>query len=388
MMETTRTFDEKAVKALDLLLHHYWILQSEHPEWHRLIREREKPLRSYLKDRFGLQLHIHPQFAKLEKIPAEPEPFMGIHDFQEPLDYAIFCCALAYLQDKSPDEQFLLSEMCTDIREDFPAEPGIDWTLYIHRKSLIRALRKLMDFGLLRTIDGDLARFDHDGEQEVLYEATEYGRYFMRTFPADLLPLDHWSGLMEAEANADPELERRHRVHRKLFFSPGVARDGDADADFHYIRNFRNRLADSIAEHSPYELRVFRNTAFLSVEEPRQHHETFPLQKASGDLILQLSAELRKRPEQFPPGVDGVIELTEGEFDHLIDDMRSLYSDGWTKYFREGSTAAVRADLINEMEGWAMASHDPETSIVKILPLAGVLAGSYPDDFNRGSDKP
>src|SRR5690606_31607923 len=140
----------------------------------------------------------------------------------EPLDYAIFCCALAFLQDKSPDEQFLLSEMCREIQEEYPAEPGIDWTLYIHRKALIRALKKLMDFGLLRTIDGELARFDRNEEQEVLYEATEYGRYFMRTFPSDLLSMDNWQEILEAEQNPDPELNRRHRVYRKLFFSPGV----------------------------------------------------------------------------------------------------------------------------------------------------------------------
>lgn len=379
-------FDEQSVRALDLLLHHYWILRSENPEWHRLVREREKPLRTYLRERFGLQLHIHPQFVKLEKIPAVPEAYMGIPEFEEPLDYAIFCCALAFLQDKSPDEQFLLSEMCREIQEEYPAEPGIDWTLYIHRKALIRALKKLMDFGLLRTIDGELARFDRNEEQEVLYEATEYGRYFMRTFPADLLSMDNWQEILEGEQNPDPELNRRHRVYRKLFFSPGVERGGDGDADFHYIRNFRGRLADSIGEHSPYQLRVFRNTAFLSVEEPRQHHTVYPMQKAAGDLILQLSAELRKRMDQFPPSQDGTVMLTEGEFDHILGDMRRIYGDGWTKHFRDGTLASVRSELIGEMEQWAMADHAAEDGMIRILPLLGVLAGGYPDDFNEGSE--
>lgn len=379
-------FNEQSVKAFDLLLHHYWILRSEHPEWHRLIREREKPLRNYLRDRFGLQLHVHPQFVKLEKIPAVPGVFMGILEFEEPLDYAIFCCALAFLQDKSPDEQFLLSEMCQDIQEDFPAEPGIDWTLYIHRKSLIRALRKLMDFGLLRTIDGELARFDRNEEQEVLYEATEYSRYFMRTFPTDLLSMNNWKEILDADRNPDPELDRRHRVYRKLFFSPGVERSGDSDPDFHYIRNFRNRLSESIEQHSLYRLRVFRNTAFLSIEEPRQHHTVFPMQKAAGDLILQLSTELRKREDQFPHGQDGTVVLTEGEFDHLLGVMREVYRRGWTKHFREGTPEAVRSELINEMKQWAMVNHEPEDGMIRILPLAGVLAGGYPDDFNEGSE--
>ena len=162
---------------------------SDHPEWYQLIREREKVLRRYISEKFGLRLIVHQYFIKLEKIPVEPERWMGIQDFQEPMDYAIFCCALSFLEGKSVDEQFLLSDLCQEIQADYPGEFALDWTLYIHRKSLIRAMKVLMDFQIIRAIDGDIGRFDHNEEQEVLYEATVYSRYFMRSYPDDFVKL-------------------------------------------------------------------------------------------------------------------------------------------------------------------------------------------------------
>jgi uncharacterized protein (TIGR02678 family) len=95
-LEDTQLFDEKAMQGMDLLFHHYWILRADQPEWYQLIREREKVLRRYLNEKFGLRLIVHQHFIKLEKIPVDPEGWMGIRDFQEPIDYAIFCCALSF----------------------------------------------------------------------------------------------------------------------------------------------------------------------------------------------------------------------------------------------------------------------------------------------------
>ncbi len=87
-----------------------------------------------------------------------------------------------FLEGKAVDEQFLLSELCQEIQADYLGDFALDWTLYTHRKSLIRAMKMLMEFQLIRTIDGDISRFDQNEEQEVLYEATIYSRYFMRTY--------------------------------------------------------------------------------------------------------------------------------------------------------------------------------------------------------------
>ncbi|MRX74158.1 TIGR02678 family protein [Bacillus lacus] len=386
-MEKVDLFDEKAVQGMDVLFHHYWILRSENPEWYQLIREREKVLRRYMSEKFGLRLIVHQHFIKLEKIPAEPESWMGIQDFQEPLDYAIFCCALSFLEGKAVDEQFLLSELCQDIQSDYPGDFPLDWTLYIHRKSLIRAVKTLMDFQLIRTIDGDIQRFDHNEEEEVLYEATTYSRYFMRTYPDEFSSYRNWRELLRDDWKLSQEDERRKRVYRKLFFSPGLQRKDQQDPDFLYIRNFRNRLAEDIEKHSDYKLHVFKNTAFLSISEPKQYHQIYPNAKASTDIMLQLSKNVHGQPERFLPNESGELLMTEGELEKLIDELRREYGAGWSKHFREKATGGIREELVDAMKNWMMAEVDQETSLIRLRPLLGVLTGEYPRDFDAGGEE-
>ena len=386
IQEQTLEFDEKAIEGMDLLFHHYWILRGDHPEWYQLIREREKVLRRYISEKFGLRLIVHQYFIKLEKIPVEPERWMGIQDFQEPMDYAIFCCALSFLEGKSVDEQFLLSDLCQEIQADYPGEFALDWTLYIHRKSLIRAVKVLMDFQIIRAIDGDIGRFDHNEEQEVLYEATVYSRYFMRSYPDDFVSYKHWDELIKEDWKLNQEDERRKRVYRKLFFSPGLHRMDSQDPDFQYIRNFRNRLSEDIENHSLYKLHIFKNTAFLSVDGPKQYHQVYPNSKASTDIMLQFSTYMHDHLDHFKPKENGEIVLTEGEMDEVIEILRRQFEKGWSKYFREKSTNAIRMELIEAMKNWVMAEVEEESSFIKIKPLLGVLTGIFPADFEGGED--
>lgn len=385
-IEQTFEFDDKAMQGMDLLFHHYWILRAEQPEWYQLIREREKVLRRYINDKFGLRLIVHQHFIKLEKIPVEPERWMGIQHFQEPIDYGIFCCALSFLEGKSVDEQFLLSDMCQEIQADYPGEGKLDWTLYIHRKSLIRAVNILIDLRIIRTIDGDIGRFDHNEEQEVLYEATIYSRYFMRSYPDDFINYQHWSELLKEEWKLNQEDERRKRVYRKLFFSPGLHRIDQQDPDFLYIRNYRNRLSEDIENHSDYHLHVYKNTAFLSIMESKQYHQLFPNAKASSDIILQFSKYLHEHLDQFQPKENGEIVLTAGEMDQAVDALRKQFGKGWSKYYREKSNHAVGVELIAVMEDWMMAEVEEESSLIKLKPLLGVLTGIFPADFEGGKD--
>lgn len=381
----TLEFDEKAMQGMDILFNHYWILRSENPEWYQLIREREKVLRRYISEKFGLRLMVHQYFIKLEKIPVEPEIWMGIQSFQEPMDYAIFCCALSFLDGKEVDEQFLLSDLCQDIQADYPGELKLDWTLYTHRKSLIRAVNKLIDFQIIRTIDGDIGRFDHNEEEEVLYEATVYSRYFMRSYPDDFVGYRNYRELLEEDWKLTHEDERRKRVYRKLFFSPGLHRIDQQDPDFLYIRNFRNRLSEDIESKTDYKLHVYKNTAFLSVTEPKQYQKNFPDTKAITDLMLQFSKHLHDHLDVYKPKENGEIVLTEGEMEHILDELRQQFEQGWSKYFREKPTAGIRSELIAAMKNWMMAEVDIESSLIKIKPLIGVLTGKFPADFEGGN---
>lgn len=383
-MEHVQTveFDEKAIEGLELLLHEFWILRAKNPQEYQLVREREKVLRRYLDDKFGLLLIVHQHFIKLEKIPVEPESWMGILSFQEQRDYALFCYAMAFLEDKSVGEQFLLSELSEEIRHHYAGEEGIDWTIYLHRKSLIRTIKTMADLHLISTVDGNIQQFDTDQEQEVLYETTVYSKYFIRSFPEDLTAFRKWQDLLEEDWKIQQEDERRKRVYRQLFFSPGVHRKLSGDPDFAYIRNFRNRMVEDIEKHSRYQLRVFKNTAFLTSAEPNYRYDYFPDNKAVTDVMLQLSYHLFENRTSFSPLESGDLLMTAGDFNQLIVEVKQLHGEGWSKHFREASIEVVRNECLTAMKSWMMAEEDDEAAMIYIKPLFGMLAGKYPDDYS------
>lgn len=378
-METQ--FDEKAVQALDYLLHHFWVLRKEEPAMYQLIRERQKVLQRYVTDKLGLQLHVRQHFIKLEKVPITPERWMGIQDFQTQMDYMIFCYALAFIEGKSIEEQFLLSELCEEIRAISYEQMELDWTLYQHRKSLIRVMKVLVDLHLIETIDGDVQRFDHHEEQEVLYEVTIYSRYFMRVHPEEFTAFNNAEQLLALEHQLTSEDERRKRVYRQLFTTPAIYRENTQDQDFAYIRNFRNRISDDIERHSDLKLHVFKNVAFLSVTEPKKYYEIFPNTKSVTDIMLQLSNYLHAHLEEYSPRENGDIVLTEGQLNRIFEELRGKFGEGWAKLYREKSITAVRQEVVEEMIDWRMASI--EDGFIALHPLLGVLAGSYPKDYKK-----
>src|SRR5690606_22033769 len=245
-------FDEQTLDAPAMLFEQFWVIREEEPEAYRLIRDRELKLKRYLQDKFGLDLIVHQHFAKLEKIPVDPQSWMGIQAFQEPMDYAIFCCALAYTEQKVVDEQFLLSDLAERIQELYNHEIPLDWTLYQHRRSLVRALKQMLELRLIKTVDGNLDLFQSSEEEEVLYEVTVYSRYYMRSYPDDLFKFKTIKELQEQEWMRHQEDQRRKRVYRKLIMTPFVYRKSEDDPDFAYIRNFRNRLREDFEEHTPF----------------------------------------------------------------------------------------------------------------------------------------
>ncbi|MER1985776.1 MAG: TIGR02678 family protein [Solibacillus sp.] len=375
-------FDDKAVQGLDYLLHHFWVLRKDEPAMYQLIRERQKVLKRYASDKLGLQLHVRQHFIKLEKIPIKPERWMGIQVFQSPLDYMVFCYALAFIEGKSIEEQFLLSELCDDIRSVSYEQVTLDWTMYQHRKSLIRVMKVLVDLHLIETIDGDVQRFDHQEEQEVLYEVTIYSRYFMRVHPEEFTSYDNANQLLAAEHELNTEDERRKRVYRQLFTAPAIYRHDGQDQDFLYIRNFRNRISDDIERHSDFKLHVFKNVAFLSVTEPKKYYSLFPNTKSVTDIMLQLSHYLHVHLESYSPRENGDIVLTEGQLNTIFEELREQLGEGWAKLYRDKSITAVRQDVVEELINWRMASI--EDGFVHIHALLGVLTGTYPPDYKKG----
>jgi uncharacterized protein (TIGR02678 family) len=382
----SKVFDEVAKEAMEFLLENFWVLRERDPETYQMVREREQVLRTWFLEKMGYRLVVHRHFAKLEKIPAIPEVWMGIQSFKHPRDYAIFCCLLAFLEGKSVDEQFLLSELCEEIQSLYPGDPGLDWTHYEHRKSLVRVLQFATGEAIVKVVDGDIEQFHYVEDSEVLYEVPIVSRYFMRTYPKDLFQFTSKEEILAGEwdtSELETGVRRRHRVYRQLFLSPVLYSEGTDDPDFLYLRNYRNRIREDIEKHTDFQFELYKNAALLTTMERKTRLTLFPDNKAIMDIALQFANIVREEREkvEVPLQLDGSLRLTWVDFERWVDLCRQRFEGGWSKQYREATTHDIARDLYELLEEWKMAATDPETGILSLQPLLVRTIGRYPKDF-------
>lgn len=382
-----QTFDEQAQTALRILLERFWVLRLKEPETYQLIREREKVLKRYFVEKFGFDLIVHQHFIKLEKIPVESKSWMGIQDFQETRDYVIFCCALAFTESKEVEEQFLLSNICEEIKDLYPGDIPLDWTNYHHRRSLVRVIKFMEKLSIIETVEGETDQFALDEDEEVLYETTIYARYFMRTYPKDIFEYDSIEDILNSEWERHEADERRKRVYRKLIISPVVYRENEDDPDFSYIRNYRNRLREDLAEHTSFRLELFKNNAQLVSEERKQDLTLFPNQKSIMDIAIHFASYIREHIEEFQPDEFDQIRMTSVKLEQTVKTVKDIYGNGWSKQYRESTVRTVAQELVDLLIDWEMMTIDDETDTYVILPLLGRLSGNYPKDFRTEEKK-
>ena len=388
-MSEKKGFDEVAREGLIALLENFWILREQDPETYQLIRDREKALRDYVLDKLGYHLIVHRHFAKLEKIPAVPEAWMGIELFQQPRDYALLCCVLAYLEGITGYEQFLLSDLCAEVQALYPGELALDWRNYEHRKSLVRVLQLMIELRILTVVDGETTTFGQNETSEVLYEVSVVARYFMRSYPKDLFQFQSKEDILAAEVfEGEDELlgaRRRYRIYRQLLLSPSMYRSTAEDADFLYLRNYRARLQDDLEKHTGLQLELYRNTALLIAPEPKSALTLFPNQKGISDIALQFGSVLRKQMTEGLRTADslGRLALTSLEFEQLVKLCKERFGFGWSKQFREGLLRNTAEELLDFLLDWRFAQRSDEENVILLQPALGRLAGDYPREFRN-----
>lgn len=390
MASVIEKFDDEDREAALHLLENYWIIRDKNPELYQLIRRREQALRNYFADKCGFQLIVNRQFIKLEKIPAKPASWMGFSALQQPRDYALLCCLLAFLEEKGIDEQFLLSDLCEGLLAIYPqdehtGEPKVSWESYECRKSLVRVLTLACEYQIVTKVDGDIAGFTNSADSEALFEVTLMSRYFLRSYPKDLCQYHSLEELLAAEHADDNELTgrvRKHRVYRELYLTPGYERCDAKEDDFLYLRNMRNRLREDIEEHSLFKFELYKDVAMLTVPGDRRFQLTaFPDRSGIAGVMLHFAATVRDYRSMAATGGQE-LTFTPVEFDRLVEKCRKTTGAGWTKEYRDMSLSRLAKELLTALTDWKMARINTELGLIVLSPLLGRTIGSYPSDYH------
>ena len=372
-----------------LLLENYWILRDQDPENYYRIKDKEQELRAFFREKLGYTLILNPHLVRVTKIPGEIQPWMGIRAFLTLLDYSFLFLTLSFLEDKGAEDQFVLSELTEYLVTLYPGDEEIDWTLYQHRRALVRVLQYAREMGLLKVNDGSEQSFSDNAQAEILYESTGLSRYFLPSFSTDITTLREAESFLNqewGELAEDRGVIRRHRVYRRLVLSPMVYSRGSDDSDFQYIRNYRNILERDFAHWLKGDLHLHRFGALVILNEGRLSPKTFPEGNNLADLALKLAVLFRERVAEGPwtPGENGTFTIIEAEFSAVLAKCHARFASGWFKTYRERPLEKLVSEVLEYMEEWEMVKRDPLLRTVTIFPLAAKLVGEYPEELKSG----
>lgn len=373
------------MKELEALLERRWVLKSEDKDLYYRIRDSIGEIRRFASEKLGCQVIENSLLVKLEKIPAIGESFMGIGEFTSREEYAFLCILLMFLEDKDAEEQFILSQLTEYIASNMPGQ-SVEWTSYTNRRRLVKVLRYAVSQGILRVTDGSDDRFMEELTGEVLYENTGASRYFMRNFSRDIMDYRKPEDFGESEwfeMDEDRGILRRHRVYKRLLFSPGMYKDRGSLEDFEYLKYYGRRLTEDLEAMFDCQIHIHKGSAFFMQGEDCRLGKSFPGSNALSDILLLCFGKIRERiaSGRWSCGGDETIRVSVTEFEEMLREVKREFGAGFSKEFRVMPEGEFARQITEEMEYWTFAGRTEEDHQAVIYPSALKLSGRYPGDF-------
>jgi len=377
------------MKEVEILLDNRWIMRRKDPETYYRLRDKYLEYQDFFREKLGYRIITNNILVKAEKIPGESEPWMGIGSFEDPMDYAQLCVLLMFLEDLQPEEQFILEQVTDYIMASYPEKGALDWTVFSHRKSLVRVLRFCLEEGLIVRNDGDENVFESGKYAAVLYENTGASKYLMRHFQFEIAKCRETKDFLEMEwqdSERDRGTVRRNRVFRKLVMGPVVYQSSPDDQDYLYIKNQRSYLSNDIEKYIPGYLHIHKNGAMVMLSEGNYFSDVFPGRKNISDIAMQMCNLLREQlgMDKVARGSDDSYRMSYLTWDSLLDRCIIRNKAGWSKQYRENTSfIKLKSELMEYMEGFGLMRFSDKMNEVTILPGAFKLAGKYPRDFQE-----
>ena len=366
-------------------MNHRYILKSKEREKYYRIKDELGNVKEFITEKLGYRIISNGMLIKLEKLPGEAQSWMGIDGFGSEMEYVFFCLVLMFLEDKEAEEQFVLSQLTEYVKAQYPGG-SIEWTVYEHRRKLIRVIKFCMQQDLFYSNDGSEDGFATNLETEALYENTGVSKYFTRNFTQDISEFGKIEDFFQSDwmdMDEDRGIVRRQRVYRKLLLSMGVYKEKEQDEDFNYIRHYRGVIESDLEKLLDCQLQVHKSSAYLLLGEEGNLGKVFPGNNSISDAILLFFYEIQKRAkdETLSININETILVSEVECKQLMKECKEKYNAGFAKKYREMSEEEFVKVVMEEMEQYGMILMDEITRDVTIMPIAGKICGNYPEEF-------
>lgn len=365
------------------MLENFWITsESNRADYFRIKRSADNDMKRFINDFAGWKLIVNSKLVKLEKIPAQAKPFMGISEFEEISDYCLLCALLIFLDDKYDGEQFLLSELIEDVEKIISKTMEMDFTRFSDRKSLVRMLRFAQDKEILKISEGSLENVESNREKEILYENTGLSSYFSVHYDFDISGFEDYGDFENVE-NGYSDNEKGHartsRVYRKLLLQPAMYWDTKDDADGIYVKNQRNTISERLDKYLSGRLEIHNGSAFYMLNEEETFGKVHPSDKMISGFTALLCEKIRTLLSDKKTQQTDMNMITKENFHKFITACRKELYEGLSKEFREMTDDKLISTVVTYMTDWLMI--EPKDECYCICDGVFKTCGRYPKDF-------
>lgn len=362
---------EELSRGLKLLFENFWIIREDQPENYNFLRRHQKELQKELRQRFGMSLIQRPQYMQLLKRPQELAPWMGDVGFSSQLDYALFCCAMAYVEDLEAGTPFMLDELVRGLSLMVPEEMEMDWTNYNHRKSLVRVMKKMIETRLIEAIQGEASDFEQSElNQDVLFMTTVQARAFLARAPQSYSEYADFSEYWQAIQD-NQHLEGNQLLYQRLLMEPVIKREPENEETFTRLRNYYHRMQEYVESNTYFQFELYRDYAAFTLEQQDSWKEIFPSRRVVDEILVQLATILRQQAYKSSPY--GIITVTMEEWQTLIATLQKEYQSYWSKEFSEMTEKQLSQALLARCEEWHLIENKKEENVINIQPAFGRL---------------
>ena len=354
------------------LLENYIILKDNDKELYYDIKDNINDYMNMIKEYLSYKLIIKDNFIKLEKVPANPQGFMGIKEFDSIKEYVFFMILLIFLEDKNNEEQFILSNLTEYIKQNY-SEEKIDWTKQKNRRCLINVIKFAINIGIIKRNDGDEELYSKDETRDVLYESTGISRYILRSFDNELDNANSYKDLLNEE-------NTKYNVYRNLLLNPVVYNKIGVEHEYDYIVRNKNEIKDVFEENLEWDIHLYKN-AIIPIITNNEVKDVFPNKKGESAAVLFINKEVRRNINSgnLKKEDNDTVVMSNSEFDEFIIEVRRTHGHGFTKTLRDVSEQVFINIIRNFMKDFSMIREEKDFTI--LMPIIGKVLGEYPEDY-------
>ena len=378
-------------ECMQLLLNNFWILKEDDLDNYYKIKRNQHLLRDYINKTLGSRLIIHDRFIKLEKIPAQALESIGLPNFILQTDYIYLCLILLFLEDKTRETYFMLSDLIDYVKNTAVAlelNNVPNWTLTKERKSLKRAVNFLEKIKVIKLKDASKDDFSDNENAEALYISTGLSNYVMRMFNNEIFDIKQEEDFIRDEwtyQNDEKGDIRKYKIYRNLIYTPCIYMNDISKSEIDYLKQLRHHISNELSNLN-YELELTKNMALVFENENALTKDSFPNNKRISAIVLIVLTKLYEliKENKIILNEYEIGKISYEDLYNIIIGIKNKYNIYLSKTLKDLTDSAFFDNIIDILETYTFIRN--VDNYYEILPAIRIFNSKLIENKNKQLD--